>query len=142
MSLSSPILVNQSTVPMPKVFLKSWTKKLERELKRWKLEVDGELTIVFLNPVEAQKLNRQYRKRNYPTDVLSFLDHEGLGDLVICPQVVAKQAKENQHSFKDELGYMVVHGVLHLLGFDHEKSKQKARVMYQIQDAIFEKLRA
>lgn len=141
MSLKSPTLVNQSSVRMPRAFLKSWTQKLARELKRWKLDVDGDLTIVFLNVAEAKKLNKQYRKRNYATDVLSFLDHDGLGDLVICPQVVAMQAKEHKLTFNEELGYMVLHGVLHLLGFDHEKTEREARLMYKIQDSIFEKIR-
>lgn len=98
---------------------------------------DSELVIVFLNPGPAKKINFEFRKRDYATDVLSFSNPQGLGELLICPQVIAKQAKEHGLTFNQELSYMLLHGILHLLGYDHEKSKVQAQRMFQLQDEIF-----
>lgn len=84
----------------------------------------------------------QFRKKNYATDILSFAGdlEDSLGELVLCSQVLQKQAKEHKLTFNEELGYMLTHGVLHLMGFDHEKSKKEAKIMHDIQDLIFDKL--
>jgi probable rRNA maturation factor len=100
------------------------------------------LTLVFLNKSKARALNKKFRKRDYATDVLSFSPEargEGLGDLVFCPEVLVKQAKEQGHSFKKELDYMVIHGFLHLLGYDHEKSAREELKMTKLQDKLFSK---
>lgn len=138
-------LVNQSKHPMPRAFLKSWVIELEKALKACNVQIPrkAELTIVFLDPKPARDLNQQYRGRNYATDVLSFLNDESpLGDLVLCPEVLKTQAVDHELSFREELGYMVIHGTLHLLGFDHENTKKEARLMFQLQDAIFARLLA
>ena len=81
------------------------------------------------------KLNKQYRGKTGPTDVLSFaadpfFQHKGvLGDLVICAPVVLKQAREYKHSWKKEIDVLIVHGLLHLLHFDHEQGEKEAREM-------------
>jgi len=102
-----------------------------------------ELNLVFLNKSKARALNKKFRKRNYATDVLSFSPEaagEGLGDLVFCPEVLVKQAKDQGHSFKKELDYMVIHGFLHLLGYDHEKNRREELKMMKLQDKLFAKL--
>jgi probable rRNA maturation factor len=101
-----------------------------------------ELTLVFLNKSKARSLNKKFRKRSYATDVLSFSPEaggEGLGDLVFCPDILIKQAKDQGHSFKKELDYMVIHGFLHLLGYDHEKSRREELKMVKLQDKLFSK---
>ena len=125
---------------MPKSFMLEVDTFIRRRLK---IKTSQELTIVFLDSTPARKLNKIYRKKNYATDILSF---EGaspleLGELVICPQVLQKQAKEHDLSFKAELAYMLIHGVLHLLGYDHERSATEAKKMFQIQDQLFDRLR-
>jgi probable rRNA maturation factor len=87
-----------------------------------------------------KKLNKKMRQANYATDILSFCGDEGdsFGELVICPQVLKKQAKEHGFSFQHELIYMLIHGVLHLLGYDHEQHQRKASEMFRIQDKIFQ----
>ncbi len=99
-----------------------------------------ELILVFLDTRDAKKLNSQFRGKDYATDVLSFdpIDPQSLGELVICPQVLKKQAKEHELSYNLELGYMVLHGVLHLLGFEHEDNEEDAAVMFKLQDEIFD----
>jgi probable rRNA maturation factor len=130
--------INQTKIPMPKLWLAEVDGFLRQELKL----KSQELTIVFLNPAAAQKLNKKYRKRNYATDILSFPSDSPatLGELILCPQVLKRQAKEHGLSFKAELSYMLIHGVLHLLGYDHEKSKSSARRMFKIQDQLFDRL--
>jgi len=101
------------------------------------------LTVVFVSARESQSVNFRYRKKNYPTDVLSFSEDDskrGLGELVLCPQILERQARELNHSFKKELDYMIIHGFLHLLGYDHEKSRREELKMTKLQDKLFSKL--
>jgi probable rRNA maturation factor len=123
---------------------RQWILMVVDEYLRSKLKLgQRELTVVFLDPAPAKKINRTYRKKDYATDILSFESEikAELGELVICPQVLQKQAKEHDLSFKAELSYMLIHGVLHLLGYDHEKSKSEAKKMFDIQDQLFDRLR-
>jgi probable rRNA maturation factor len=108
--------------------------------------------IISVSLVGAQtmkKLNRTYRKKDRPTDVLSFsrLEHlipnqpyVDIGDLVICLPVAQKQAKEYQETLGRELERLTVHGTLHLFGYDHEKSKKDERIMFSLQDKILNQL--
>src|SRR3989344_7852845 len=120
------LVVNRSSVRAPRKFIDTWCAQIQKEfLKRevfTKAQATCELTVVFLNPKEAKKTNKRFRGKDYATDVLSFdgMSPEHLGDLVMCPQVLKKQAKEHGLSFQEELGYMLLHGILHLLGYDHE----------------------
>ena len=138
------IIVNESPQRVPRQFLEKWCRGIELELIKRKVvskKISSlELTLVFLNRAAAQKLNKQYRSRNYATDVLSFasVSEDSLGDLVMCPEVLKKQSLEHRMSYRHELGYMVLHGILHLLGFDHEQSEREAKKMFSLQDAIFE----
>lgn len=129
---------------MPRTFILQWLNQIVSELKKKKVMQNSqqELTIVFLAKGPAKKMNSEFRKRDYATDVLSFEGGQPgvLGELVICPDVVKKQALEHGLSFREELGYMLLHGVLHLLGFDHEKSQKEAQVMFNLQDDVFDKL--
>lgn len=140
-------ILNQSEVSISEAFLKKWVKAVQAELtKRDVLDAARaklELTLVFLDTVPAKKINWQFRGKDYATDVLSFetMEEGSLGELVMCPQVLQKQADEHKQNFNQELGYMILHGILHLLGYDHEKSEDEAKKMLGIQDDVFEKLR-
>lgn len=136
-------MINKSQVSVPRAFLKKWVEALTLKLKKkgFPRVLDGkELILVFLDTSEAKKLNKQFRGRNYATDVLSFdpIDPGSLGELVMCPQVLKKQAKEHGLTYNLELGYMVLHGVLHLLGFEHEENEEDAAEMFKLQDEIFD----
>ncbi len=88
---------------------------------------DAEVTIRIVDEAESQQLNFDYREKDKPTNVLSFPFQQPpgieelplLGDLVICVQVVAREAAEQHKSLDAHWAHMVVHGSLHLLGFDH-----------------------
>ena len=116
------------------------------ELKKRKVlsatKAKAELALVFLEKKPAQKINKEFRGKDYATDVLSFesMDPASLGELVMCPEVLKRQAKEHGLTFQKELGYMLLHGVLHLLGYDHETNEKDAKEMFDLQDSVFDKL--
>lgn len=90
------------------------------------LNKDFELTIRVVDNSESQQLNHQYRNKNKPTNVLSFpfevpegIDLNLLGDLVICSDIVASEALEQNKAITDHWAHLVIHGCLHLLGYDH-----------------------
>ena len=105
-----------------------------------RLKISKKIVFVLVSEEEIKELNQKYRKKNKPTDVLSFEPSEKkfLGELVFCPQVVSMQAREHGFLFKEELAYLVLHGTLHLLGYDHEKEDKEAQKMLSLQDEIFD----
>ncbi|MFV8258541.1 rRNA maturation RNase YbeY [Bdellovibrio bacteriovorus] len=140
------LIVNESKHAAPRKFIQTWMELVVAELKRKKVlkaeQARRELTLVFLDKKPAQKINMEFRSKNYATDVLSFdsMDPGSLGELVLCPEVLKRQSKEHGLTYQQELGYMLLHGVLHLLGYDHETSEEDALEMFGIQDAAFEVL--
>lgn len=89
----------------------------------------AELTIRVVSAAESRRLNRTWRGKDKPTNVLSFAaDAPLLGDLAICAPVVAREAREQGKPQTAHWAHMVVHGVLHLLGFDHENDRDAARM--------------
>jgi probable rRNA maturation factor len=104
-----------------------------------------DLTVVISNNAEIQELNRTYRHIDAPTDVLSFVydmrDPETnaryLGDIIISAEKLKTQAEEAGHSVDKELCILIVHGVLHLYGYDHE-AEEGEPVMLPLQDKIIE----
>jgi probable rRNA maturation factor len=108
-----------------------WRKFAERALKAVG-ENCGDATIIFVSDAPIKKLNRQFRGKNYATDVLSFpSQHErfekelktNLGEVVISLDRAAAQAKENGLTFTNEVEQLILHGLLHLCGYDHETDK-------------------
>lgn len=122
------------------------SKVLKKCFEVEKLPYDSLLVnVVLTTPQNIQKLNKEYREIDKPTDVLSFpmfekeeitnfigkekLEYEDiLGDMVISIKQVESQAKEYNHSFERELSYMVVHSFYHLLGYDHILKSDKAKM--------------
>lgn len=119
----------------------------QRRVKRWvslilkKMGcIKSEISILFVDDDEIQVLNRDYRGKDKPTDVLSFSQIEGyknsklqtpdteliLGDVVISLETAKRQAKERGHPFNREVIILLTHGILHLLGYDHEGDRKKA----------------
>jgi probable rRNA maturation factor len=97
-------------------------------LGRWLADIAptrarGTVTVAIVADARVRALNREYRRKNAPTDVLSFpSDERGyLGDVVIAAGVARRQARAAGHSLQTELRVLALHGLLHLLGFDHER---------------------
>ena len=103
----------------------------------------GELSLTLCDAPFIRGLNQQWRGVYAPTDVLSFPieDEIMLGDLVICVEVVHRQAAERGYTPRDELRVLLVHGLLHLIGYDHEESDEHARQMAELEEQLMKKLR-
>ncbi|SRR3989339_58861 len=108
----------------------------------------GELSIVLTGEKKIKELNRKWRKRNEVTDVLSFsLRERGeknavFGELFVCLKQVERQARAADRKFVDELIEMVVHGILHLTGLDHEKDAAEAKKMLRLQERISQRIKS
>ena len=124
----------------------------EEDFRRWveaalpQPKADSELTIRIVDNEESQALNRDYREKDKPTNVLSFpselpeeVDIPLLGDLVICAPVVTTEASEQNKSLNSHWAHMVIHGTLHLLGYDHIEDNE-AEEMESLETEILQKL--
>ncbi len=104
----------------------------------------GEISVVLMGQEGIKKLNKKYRGKNRVTDVLSFegVDAEQekeLGEIVICLREVNKNAKKLKSNLEKELATVFIHGLLHLLAYDHEQSDQRAQEMIKKQNYYLEK---
>ena len=106
----------------------------------------SELLIRIVGKVEIQNLNKTYRDKDQPTNVLSFpsdlpieIDEMILGDIVICTSIVANEAKLQNKTFEHHLIHMAIHGTLHLLGYDHVEPMD-AQKMESLEIKILEKM--
>ena len=105
------------------------------------VKAETTLTIRIVDEAESQSLNNQYRKKNEPTNVLSFLisDNPLLGDIILCHSVIKKEALAQKKSIDDHYAHLVIHGYLHLIGFDHTKNDD-ALTMENKEIAVLKKL--
>jgi len=112
---------------LPEAFvINRWAQEC---LKRFKSS--AEVTIRFVSNEEIQSLNQQFRQKDKPTNVLSFpFDSEGvpadidfIGDIVIAPKVIEQEAQEQEKPLEAHYAHMIIHGLLHLLGYDHIKQE-------------------
>ena len=124
---------------------------IEKAFKVLNLSFDPVISVSFIDNEEIHRINKEYRKIDRPTDVISFafLDNEDrakeyasgmpviLGDIYISLDKADEQAKEYGHSMKRELCFLFVHGLLHLLGYDH-MTKEDEEIMFPLQDKILE----
>lgn len=116
-------------------------KSLEMVLASYEDDFEEvELTLRLVDSEEAQQLNRQFRNKDYPTNVLTFeygIDETATlrADIVICVAVVQKEAAEQSKAFADHFKHLLVHGVLHSLGFDHQ-SDEEAEAMEAVEITI------
>lgn len=112
------------------------------KVARWirhALARDGEITVRLVDQDEGQTLNRDYRKKDYATNVLTFdytQEPVVTADLVLCAPVVAAEAREQQKTLEAHYAHLVVHGVLHAQGWDHETSLADAQTMEAREVAI------
>ncbi len=101
--------------------------------------------VTFLNDAPMRRLNQKFRHKNKTTDVLSFPLYSArearkggvfLGDIVISIPQTKRQAKEMKKDWQEEIVFLLIHGLLHLLGYDHEKSESQARVMRRFEKRL------
>jgi probable rRNA maturation factor len=99
---------------------------------RHALSHDGEITVRIVDAEEGQALNRDYRRRDYATNVLTFdytREPVVTADLVLCAPVVAQEAKDNKKTLQAHYAHLLVHGTLHAQGWDHETGEEDAEAM-------------
>ena len=106
-----------------------------------------ELSLALIGNREMQQLNARYRGKDYPTDVLSFpvetpvaLSTALLGDVIISVDKAAAQAREHRRALDAEMITLLIHGIVHLMGYDHERSAKDARIMTRLEKKILEQL--
>ena len=143
----------QQDFQSPELVLKrAYIKKvIETALRFIEVDQDCEIGIACVDNAESHKLNLEYRQKDKPTNVLSFpsdipeevlsmLDALPIGDLVICIPVVLKEAIEQNKTPIEHFTHMLVHGTLHLMGYDHETSDEDAEEMEALEIEILAKL--
>lgn len=118
---------------------KSFTQVAKKVLSGENRETEN-ISLVFVGKEEIKKLNKKFREKDNPTDVLSFSlnDKECLGEIMICPEVVKENAEKYGVSVNFEIMKVFIHGILHLLGYDHEKTDKEAEIMETKQDKYLE----
>lgn len=150
-------IIYQKLTPerLPRQFIEQWIKqclqllkreargqkglspRLKKALKPWGAK-STELVVVWISAPKMRALNAQFRGKNHVTDILSFAaESPCIGELVLCPQKLLSQAKDHELSFREELAYLLLHGLLHLLGFDHQSARQE-REMMELQNRLFD----
>ncbi len=116
------------------------------KVTRWirhALALDAEITVRIVDEEEGRQLNRDYRHKDYATNVLTF-DYAQeplvLADLVLCAPVVKREAREQNKTLEEHYAHLLVHGTLHAQGWDHETSEQDAQEMEAYETAILQEL--
>lgn len=134
-------IINHSQKRIPQSFLEKkicnlWRTRTFRSAL--KSPTANELSLVFVTNPQMKKLNHKYRKKAKTTDVLSFQSSEPsyLGDIVICVPVAYQQSKTIGISVRAELLRLVVHGLTHLLGYDHEISAAQAKEFFGCEERL------
>jgi len=124
------------------------TAVLEKAAEKFAIDPACEVSVVLTDDDNIRELNRQYRNQDCSTDVLSFAMNEGdepeitdgpanvmLGDIVISLETAIRQAADYGHSQEREVAYLTIHGMLHLLGYDHENEEARS-LMREQEEAI------
>jgi probable rRNA maturation factor len=106
----------------------------------------SEVSLLIVDDPGIQKINKEYLGRDYPTNVIAFSQLEGeygdinphiLGDIVISAETALRDADGESLPLEDELDYLLIHGVLHLIGYDHEATDSEARRMQDMEKELF-----
>jgi probable rRNA maturation factor len=139
------------------IWLRSYLRRISvrpallRQVTQSVLEQAGypsaHLSVTLVGKTRMRRLNRTFRKRDYPTDVLAFPMQDAsesplafVGDVVICLPVALSQASRFGNTPEEEIVRLLIHGTLHLLGYDHETTEREARRMQRKEYAIFQHL--
>lgn len=116
------------------------------KVTRWirhALQADAEVTVRIVGSEEGQALNRDYRQKDYATNVLTFdyaRQPKVMADLVLCAPVIAREARENSQSLEAHYAHLLVHGTLHAQGWDHETGESDAIAMEARETEILKRL--
>lgn len=126
--------LNQTRLPPAKRLKKRVVQMILYEVAR-RTKAKGTISVVFVSGSEIRKINRQYRHKDKVTDVLAF--EAPLYEILICHPQAKRQAAERGHTVGEEVIDLLIHGVLHVFGYDHQRPKD-AKVMLPLQKKIYE----
>ena len=121
-------------------------RKIAKETLNALESPDGELSLSLVSDREITEINQRYLQRSHPTDVLAFSMGEGdfseinphlLGDVVISVETAQRQADSKGHSLEEEICLLLIHGILHLFGYDHETPGSRAKTMRKKERELF-----
>lgn len=139
------LLNRQRRIKFDLARIRGWVERILTHLGQG----EAEISLVLANDRQIRELNESYRGIPAPTDVLSFPMGEGggwepnphlLGDVVISLETASRQARDRGHSLEKEVCLLLIHGILHLLGYDHEGSAKKRRTMQAKERELLELL--
>jgi probable rRNA maturation factor len=133
-----PIIVIQDMVHTKPIVKKTHCYKWLAPI----IDQNTEITIRIVGSDESKNLNTIYRKKKYPTNVLSFLvddAHHLIGDIVLCAPVIEEEARDQSKNLEAHYAHLIIHGALHLYGYDHE-NKKDAEIMEEKEIKILTKL--
>lgn len=134
------ILNHQDELIIDDAVMKQIEDLVQLCLEEEDLDFEGEVSVMFVDDDEIHQLNREHRDKDQPTDVLSFPQYDSikdetvldpyivLGDVVISTDTAMKQAEEYGHSLEREIGFLLVHSMFHLFGYDHLNDEDKAEM--------------
>lgn len=106
---------------------------MDRKFSAIKNDILGKkysLSIAYVSGQKSRELNKKYRKKDKATNILSFALRKNEGEIVLCPAVIRKEAKSFDRTFEQFLGFLVIHGMLHLKGLKHGKKMEKLEEKY------------
>lgn len=132
-------VANEQDLPVAEARLSDLAR---HALDQEEVDDDAELSVLFVGSDHIRRLNQRFAGDDYATDVLSFPMMEDdddsllLGDVVICPQVAQSNAEQLGHSIDTELETLLVHGILHLLGYDHDNDEDKKRMDHRMEEIL------
>ncbi|MGH2729888.1 MAG: rRNA maturation RNase YbeY [Actinomycetota bacterium] len=133
-------LANEQDLNLDEVRLSSLAR---HTLKSEEVAPDAELSVLLVNSDHIRRLNARFAGDDHATDVLAFPmmeeEEEGtllLGDVVICPQIAENNAAQMGHSLATELDALLVHGTLHLLGYDHQAAEDRAQMDERLKEVL------
>ena len=139
-------IINQTSEKKWNRYRKDFISILKKACDILEKDDDFALSLIFVDDEQIHVINKEYRQKDMPTDVISFALNDSedpfemeetneLGDIFINIDAITRQAKEYQHTFRRELCFLFTHGVLHLMGYDH-MCEEDEKIMFSLQDEI------
>lgn len=120
--------------PLVKKIIASFPKRLKKQLPK-------EAAVIKISEARSRALHRTYFKKDTPTNVLSFRYGPNHGEILVCPALIKREAKRDGNSYHYQMTWMMVHGMLHLAGVHHEKSKSAAQKFEALEAKIIKDTR-
>ena len=107
--------------------------RFESKVNRIQKDILGKkysLSLALVDEKKSKELNKKYRSKNKPTNILSFSLRKDMGEIILCPDVIKREAKNFGKTFQEFLGFLVIHGMLHLKGYDHSSTMERLEKKY------------